>query len=113
MARAALVWVLRPGTMLHLICLKIHPLRGAAGTKGTFVLSPPLVVFGAFRMPLTPLEYEFLKRLSGEPRVSPPLLDHSLVARLAEAGHVETEALPSGEVRYQITNLGKVALESA
>lgn len=63
-------------------------------------------------MPLTPLEREFLTRLAKEPWASPPLFDHSLVARLAEAGFVEADALPSGEVLYAITNTGLAALDS-
>jgi hypothetical protein len=54
-------------------------------------------------MTLTGLELEFLLRLSIEPWISPPLFDHSLVVRLVEAGYVQTEALPTGSVRYEIT----------
>ncbi len=64
-------------------------------------------------MPLTPLEHDFLKRLSDQVWTSPPLFDHALVARLIEAGYVQNEALPSGEVRYEITNAGRLALETA
>jgi hypothetical protein len=64
-------------------------------------------------MPLTPLERDFLMRLSDQPWTSPPLFDHALVARLIEAGYVQTEVLPNGEVEYEITNDGRVALESA
>jgi len=62
-------------------------------------------------MPLTQLEREFLTRLAKEPWTSPPLFDHSLVARLAEAGYVEADTLPSGEVRYLITEPGLAALD--
>ena len=41
-------------------------------------------------MTLTDLEREFLERLSKQQWTSPPLFDHSLVARLVEAGYVET-----------------------
>jgi hypothetical protein len=64
-------------------------------------------------MLLMPLERDFLKQLWQAAWVSPPLFDHILLARLAAAGYVQTEALPSGEVRYEITNVGKVVLESA
>ena len=62
-------------------------------------------------MPLTQLEREFLTRLAEQPWTSPPLFDHSLVARLAEAGYVEADALPSGEVLYVITEPGLAALD--
>ena len=64
-------------------------------------------------MPLTSLEREFLERLTKTPWLSPPLFDHSLVARLAEAGCVEVEMLPSGEVRYEITGTGLLELEGS
>jgi hypothetical protein len=46
-------------------------------------------------MALTNLERNFLPRLSTAPWASPPLFDHSLVARLVEAGYVQTETLPT------------------
>jgi hypothetical protein len=64
------------------------------------------------QMLLMPLERDFLKQLCEAAWVSPPLFDHNLLARLVEAAYVQTKALPSGEVRYEITNVGKVALES-
>jgi hypothetical protein len=54
-------------------------------------------------MTLTDLEREFLERLSKQRWTSPPLFDHSLVARLVEAGYVETRALPAGSFEYEIT----------
>jgi hypothetical protein len=44
---------------------------------------------------------------------SPPLFDHSLVGRLVEAGYVETRALPTGSVEYQITEAGMAAIAEA
>jgi hypothetical protein len=38
------------------------------------------------------------------------LFDHSLVVRLVEAGYVQTEALPTGSVRYEITLGGRGAI---
>jgi hypothetical protein len=61
-------------------------------------------------MRLTGLESEFLQRLAVEPWSSPALFDHSLVVRLVEAGFVQTESLPSGSVRYEITDGGREAL---
>lgn len=60
-------------------------------------------------MELTDLERDFLRRLLGESWVSPPMFDHEIVARLVELGLVETEALPSGDVEYRITDAGRVA----
>ena len=57
-------------------------------------------------MELTGLEIEFLQRLAQAPWVSPPLFDHSLFGRLVTAGYVETETLPSGAVRYAISEEG-------
>jgi DNA-binding PadR family transcriptional regulator len=57
-------------------------------------------------MELTGLEIEFLKRLSRDAWVSPPLFDRSLVERLVEQGYIRAESLPTGEVRYEITELG-------
>jgi hypothetical protein len=39
-----------------------------------------------------------------------PLFDHSLVARLVEVGYVQTEALPTGAMQYEITEAGKDAI---
>ena len=50
-------------------------------------------------MELTGLEREFLKRLAHGPWASPPLFDHSLVARLVDDGLVQTESLPGGSVQ--------------
>jgi hypothetical protein len=61
-------------------------------------------------MTLTDIELEFLQRLSVERWISPPLFDHALVARLVEAGCVETLALPTGAIEYQITEAGMAAL---
>ena len=61
-------------------------------------------------MTLTGLEQEFLKRLSKQRWSSPPLFDHSLVARLVEAGYVETRALSTGSIEYEITDAGRVAM---
>ena len=61
-------------------------------------------------MTLTSLEHEFLQRLSTEPWTSPPLFDHSLIARLVEVGYVETQTLPSGSIRYEITDTGRPAI---
>lgn len=64
-------------------------------------------------MSLTPLERDFLSRLTEVAWTSPPLFDHALLARLIEAGYVQTTSLPSGEVQYEITNVGRIALENA
>jgi hypothetical protein len=61
-------------------------------------------------MTLTGLERDFLMRLSSAPWASPPLFDHSLVARLVEAGLVQTKTLPVGAVQYEITEAGRAAL---
>ena len=61
-------------------------------------------------MALTNLERNFLPRLSTPPWASPPLFDHNLVARLVEAGYVQTETLPTGSVRYEITVGGRGAV---
>lgn len=62
-------------------------------------------------MELTDLELEFLQRLMKETWVSPPLFDHSLVARLIEAGYVRSEALPTtGAAFYEITEAGRDAI---
>ena len=61
-------------------------------------------------MELTGLEREFLKRLAHGPWASPPLFDHSLVARLVEGGLVQTETLPDGAVQYEIAEAGRAAL---
>jgi DNA-binding PadR family transcriptional regulator len=64
-------------------------------------------------MILTDLEREFLERLSEQRWTSPPLFDHSLVARLVEAGYVETRALPAGSIEYEITEAGLAAIADA
>jgi hypothetical protein len=61
-------------------------------------------------MALTSLERDFLQRLSTEPWASPPLFDHNLVARLVEAGYVQTGTLPTGSVQYKITETGHAAI---
>ena len=62
-------------------------------------------------MELTDLELEFLQRLMQAPWQSPPLFDHSLVARLVEAGYVRCEALATtGVVHYEITEVGRDAI---
>ena len=61
-------------------------------------------------MELTGLEREFLERLADGPWASPPLFDHSLVARLVEAGLVQTETLPDRALQYEITEAGRAAL---
>jgi hypothetical protein len=58
----------------------------------------------------TGLEREFLERLAGKLWASPPLFDHSLIARLVEAGLVQTEVLPGGAVQYEITEAIRAAL---
>jgi hypothetical protein len=58
----------------------------------------------------TSLEREFLQRLSTEPWTSPPLFDHSLIARLVEASYVQNETLPTGSVQYEITEGGRAAI---
>lgn len=62
-------------------------------------------------MELTGLEREFLARLADAPWASPPLFDHSLVARLVEVGLVETSAMPTGSVLYKITPAGRSTVE--
>lgn len=64
-------------------------------------------------MNLTPVEREFLQRLSVEPWDSPPLFDHNLVSRLVELGCVETEDLPTGSIHYDITAAGERVLAEA
>jgi hypothetical protein len=61
-------------------------------------------------MALTGLEREFLQRLSTEPWASPPLFDHSLIARLVEAGLVQTVTSPTASVQYEITEAGRDAV---
>jgi hypothetical protein len=61
-------------------------------------------------MALTNLERNFRPRLSTAPWASPPLFDHSLVARPVEAGYVQTETLPTGAVQYEITGAGRDAV---
>ena len=58
----------------------------------------------------TGLEREFLERLADGPWASPPLFDHSLVARLVEEGLVQTETLLDGAVQYEIAEAGRAAL---
>jgi DNA-binding PadR family transcriptional regulator len=62
-------------------------------------------------MELTGLEREFLERLAGGPWASPPLFDHSLIARLVDDGLVQTETLPGGSVQYEITEAGRAEIE--
>jgi len=57
-------------------------------------------------MTLTGLELEFLQRLAVDRWISPPLFDHTLVARLVEAGYVETRTFPTGAIEYEITDAG-------
>jgi DNA-binding PadR family transcriptional regulator len=64
-------------------------------------------------MDLTSLVREFLERLAGGPWASPPLFDHSLVARMVEAGLVQTETLPHGSVQYEITEAGRAEIRQA
>jgi len=65
----------------------------------------------AVAMELTDLEREFLQRLMEEPWHSPPLFEHSLIARLVEAGYVQTDVLPTtGTARYAITEAGRAAV---
>jgi hypothetical protein len=54
-------------------------------------------------MALTGLEHQFLQRLSTESWASPPLFDHSLIARLVEASLVQTVTLPTASVQCEIT----------
>ena len=58
-------------------------------------------------MELTGLEREFLERLADGPRASPPLFDHSLVARLVEAGLVQTETLPNRALQGWTSRAGR------
>lgn len=57
-------------------------------------------------MELTGLELDFLQRLAKGAWVSPPLFDRNLVVRLVERGYIRAETLPTGEVRYEITEAG-------
>ncbi len=61
-------------------------------------------------MELTGLEHEFLSHLALEEWASPPLFDHSLIARLVENGLVHTETLPTGSLLYEITDAGRSAI---
>ncbi|QHP70025.1 hypothetical protein EI171_23650 [Bradyrhizobium sp. LCT2] len=61
-------------------------------------------------MDLTEIERAFLKQLSPEPWISPPLFDHELVARLVELGLVEAIPQTSGETEYRITAESRMAL---
>lgn len=57
-------------------------------------------------MDLTGLERDFLSRLAVEPWASPPLFDHSLLARLIEARLVTAGCAPNGAIWYEITDEG-------
>ena len=61
-------------------------------------------------MDLTEIERAFLKQLTSEPWISPPLFDHEIFSRLVELGLVETDPLASGEVEYSIKAAGRAAL---
>jgi len=61
-------------------------------------------------MNLTDLELEFLQRLAVDRWISPLRFDHTLVARLVEAGYVETRSLPTGAIEYEITDAGMGAI---
>ena len=63
-----------------------------------------------FSMQLTGLELDLLQRLANGPWGSPPLFDRSLLVRLIEQGYVRAEALPTGEVRYEITEAGSAGI---
>jgi hypothetical protein len=62
------------------------------------------------QMELTNLELDFLRTLLGESWMSPPMFDHEIVERLVELGLVETEALPSEDIEYRITDAGRAAV---
>jgi hypothetical protein len=62
------------------------------------------------QMELTNLELDFLRTLLGESWMSPPMFDHEIVERLVELGLVETEALPSEDIEYRISDVGRVAV---
>ena len=96
--------------------------RSAKAPTGDFPLARPEVAVRCARakacirriaMELTGLEREFLKRLAHGPWASPPLFDHSLVARLVDDGLVQTESLPGGSVQYEITDAGRAEIEQA
>lgn len=57
-------------------------------------------------MELNGLEREFLTRLAIEPWASPPLFDHTLIARLVETKLVTAARAPSGAIWYEITGEG-------
>jgi hypothetical protein len=38
------------------------------------------------------------------------MFDHEIVERLVELGLVETEALPSEDIEYRISDVGRVAV---
>ncbi len=57
-------------------------------------------------MDLTGLERDSLSRLAVEPWSSPPLFDHSLLARLVEAKLVTAGCAPNGAIWYEITDEG-------
>jgi hypothetical protein len=59
-----------------------------------------------FTVELTSLELDLLQRLAKDAWVSPPLFDRNLVVRLLERGYVRADTLPTGEVRYEITEAG-------
>ena len=61
-------------------------------------------------MELNGLERDFLSRLAVEPWASPPLFDHTLVARLVEARLVTAGCAPSGAIWYEITDEGLAAV---
>jgi hypothetical protein len=62
------------------------------------------------QMELTNLELDFLRTLLGESWMSPPMFDNEIVERLVELGLVETEALPSEDIEYRITDAGRAAV---
>jgi len=61
-------------------------------------------------MELTELERDFLVSLLAGSWISPPTFDHEIVSRIVELGLVEGEPLPSGEIKYRITDAGRAAL---
>jgi hypothetical protein len=64
-------------------------------------------------MALTSLERDILQRLSSEPWASPPLFDHNLVARLVEAGYVQTENCLRGRCSTKSPRAGALPLPTA
>jgi hypothetical protein len=61
-------------------------------------------------MTLNGIERDFLNRLSLQAWTSPPLFDHRLLDRLAEARYITRQSAALDAVHYEITNTGRAAV---